>query len=219
MMNKRLLILAAVSALSLGGLAGCTTGFRADVSRFQQLPPAQGQTFTVMPGEARLAGSLEFNHYADLVAQRLSDQGYVHSTDPGAAQLVVTLDYGIDKGTQRIRSSGFGRDPFFYDPFYYPGYYRGWGGWRGRYMMGFNDPFLWGSGFSDIESYVVYQSRLRMKINRVDGEPLFEGTARAQSVSNKMTYLVPNLIDALFTGFPGKNGEEVRVTVAPEPKG
>jgi hypothetical protein len=173
-----------------------------------------------MPGEARLAGSLEFRHYADLVAQRLADHGYVHATDPGSAQLVVSLDYGIDKGTQRIRSSGFSRDPFFYDPFFYPGYYRGWGGgWRGRYMLGFNDPFLWGSGFNDIESYVVYQSRLRMQIDRAGGERLFEGTARAQSVSNKLTYLVPNLIDALFTGFPGKNGEEIRVTVAPEPKG
>lgn len=221
MMTKRLLILAAVSALSLGGLAGCTTGFRADVARFQQLPPAQGQSFTMMPGEARLAGSLEFAHYADLVAQRLVQQGYVRASDPGAAQLVVSLDYDIDRGTQRVRSSGFSRDPFFYDPFFYPGYYRGWGGgWRGRYMLGFHDPFMWGSGFNDIETYVVYQSRLRMKIDRAGagGERLFEGTARAQSVSNKMTYLVPNLIDALFTGFPGQNGEDIRVTVAPEPK-
>jgi len=219
MMTKRFLVLAAASALSLGGLAGCATGFRADVARFQQLPPAQGQTFTVMPGDSRLAGSLEFAHYGDLVAKRLTDYGYVRASDPGAAQLVVSLDYDIDKGTPRVRSTGFSRDPFFYDPFFYPGYYRGWGGWRGRYTMGYYDPFLWGGmGYNDIETYVVYQSRLRMKIDRAGGERLFEGTARAQSVSNKLTYLVPNLIDALFTGFPGQNGEDIRVTVAPEPK-
>ncbi|BAK64721.1 hypothetical protein SLG_00460 [Sphingobium sp. SYK-6] len=213
---KRTLLIAAASALALGGLSACSTSFKADVARFQQLPPAQGQSFTVQPADQRLAGSLEFQHYADLVAQRLTDQGYTRATDPAAAQLVVQLDYDVDRGTQRIRSTGFGRDPFFYDPFFYPGYYRGW---RGRYMMGWNDPFLWGPGYNDIESYLVYQSRLNMRINRAaDGEPLFEGTARAQSVSNKLTYLVPNLIDALFTGFPGRNGEEVKVTVAPEPR-
>ncbi len=76
----------------------------------------------------------------------------------------------------------------------------------------------WGSGYNDIESYVVYQSQLRMSINRAGGERLFEGTAKAQSISSKLTYLVPNLLDVLFTGFPGKNGEDIPATVAPEPK-
>jgi hypothetical protein len=213
MNSKRLLVTAAASLLALGGLAGCATPFKADVARFQQLPPAQGQSFTVMPGSQQLSG-LEFQHYADLVAEHLVAQGYTRAADPASAQLVVQLDYSVDRGTQRVRSTGFGRSPF-YDPFYYPGYYRGF---RGRYVMGWNDPFLWGPGYSDIESYMVYQSSLRMRINRTGGEALFEGTAHAQSMSNKLTYLVPNLIDALFTGFPGKNGEEIRVTVAPEPK-
>ena len=231
MTKMRTFILATAAALALGGLSGCATNFKADVSRFQQLPPAQGQSFTVMPGDQSLAGSLEFNHYADLVAQRLTQQGYTRAADPGSAQLVVSLDYGIDKGQQRIRSSGMGRAGWGgmgfggwggwggYDPFFGPGWGRGW---RGRYAFGWYDPFLWGpgGGFNDIESYTVYQSELRMSINRSGsgGERLFEGTAKAQSVSSKLTYLVPNLIDALFTGFPGRSGEEIRVTVAPEPK-
>ena len=213
MNSKRILVMAA-SLLALGGLSACATPFKADVARFQQLPPAQGQSFTIQPGTQRLAGSLEFQHYADLVAERLVDQGYTRAADPARAQLIVQLDYGIDRGTQRVRSTGFSRSPF-YDPFFYPGYYRGF---RGRYMMGWYDPFAWGGGYNDVESYTIYQSSLNMRINRISGEPLFEGTAKAQSVDNKMTYLVPNLIDALFTNFPGTNGEEVRVTVAPEPK-
>lgn len=215
MISKRLSILAAAPALALVGLSGCATPFKADVARFQQLPPAQGQSFTVMPGDPELAGSLEFAHYADLVAERLVAQGYGRAADPASAHLIVSLDYGIDKGTQRVRYSGFARDPFFYDPFFYPGYYRGW---RGRYVMGWYDPFLWGAGRSEVESYIVYQSQLRMSIDQSGGARLFEGTAKAQSVSNKLTYLVPNLIDALFTGFPGRNGEEIKVTVAPEPR-
>lgn len=209
------------SALALGGLSACTApSFKADVSRFhaQLPPPAQGQSFTIAADDPQYAGSLEFAHYADLIAQRLSDFGYHRSDDPAAAQLVVHLDYSVDKGTQRVRPTGYARDPFFYDPFFYPyphAYYRGW---RGRYSFGYYDPFLWGPGYDDLDTFVVYQSQLKMKIDKAEGGRVFEGTAKAQSLSNKLTYLVPNLIDALFTGFPGKDGEEIKVTVGPEPK-
>jgi hypothetical protein len=171
-----------------------------------------------MPDDPRNAGSLEFAHYADLVAQRLTDLGYARAVDPANAQLVVHLDYGVDKGTERYRSSGLVY-PGFYDPFYSaywgPRYYRGW---RGRYAFGFYDPFFWGPGYDDIESFTVFQSQLKLKIDKADGGRVFEGTAKALSLSNKLTYLVPNLVDALFQGFPGKDGEEVKVTIAPEPK-
>jgi hypothetical protein len=56
-----------------------------------------------------------------------------------------------------------------------------------------------------------------MKISRrTDGERLFEGRAQAISTSNHLQYLVPNLVDAMFTGFPGNSGETVRISIAPE---
>lgn len=218
---RRPLVLAAASALALVGLSGCATGFRANVSRFHQAipPPEQGATFVVMPDDPGLRGSLEFAHYADFVAAHMTALGYRAAADPASAQLVVRLDYGVDKGREQLRSTGFGPDPFFADPFYYgsfPGYYRGW---RGRYRFGFYDPFMWGgAGYDDVRSVTVYQSQLRMKIDKVAGGRVFEGTAHAQSLSNRLTYLVPNLVDALFIDFPGKDGEEVKVTIAPEPK-
>ena len=33
---------------------------------------------------------------------------------------------------------------------------------------------------------------------------------------NRLQYLVPNLVEAMFTGFPGNSGETVRISVAPE---
>ena len=36
------------------------------------------------------------------------------------------------------------------------------------------------------------------------------------SRSDDLTYLVPNLVEAIFTGFPGNSGETVRISVAPE---
>jgi hypothetical protein len=206
---------AAALALAALGLAGCANNFQANVARFHEAlpPPEQGSSFTVQPDDPALAGSLEFAHYGDLVAERLVGLGYVRSADPGAAKLVVRLSYGVDKGTQRVR-----RDPLAYDPFYYPGpwpYYRGR---RAPFIYGFYDPWMWGRGYDDIESFIVYQSELKMKIDKVDGGRVFEGTAKAQSLSNRLTWLVPNLVDALFTGFPGKDGEDIKVTLAPEPK-
>jgi Domain of unknown function (DUF4136) len=213
--RSRALMLAPV--LALLSLSACATPFRADVARFQQLPPAQGQSFTVQADDTRLAGGLEFAHYADLVAERLVAQGYSEATDPASAQLVVRLGYDIDSGREKVVSSGFSR-PFYssriYSPFYSPFYGRGYA--RSAYRFGFYDPFLFGAGYDDVRSYTIYTSALRMTINRVGGERVFEGTAKAQSLSSKLTYLVPNLVSAMFEGFPGNSGEEIKVTIAPE---
>jgi hypothetical protein len=214
MKRKLITQMVAASALALTALSGCATPFQANVARFQQLPPAQGQSFTIMAENPRDAGGLEFAHYADLVAEHLTRHGYTRAADPARAQLVVRLDYSVDQGHERIQSTGFSRHPYWYGPWGYPGFY----GWRSRYMYGFYDPFLFDSGY-DVTSYTVYGSVLKMRIDRAgEGRALFEGTARAQSLSNKLSYLVPNLIDAMFTGFPGNSGEEIKVTVAPEPK-
>ena len=38
------------------------------------------------------------------------------------------------------------------------------------------------------------------------------------SMDDDLTTLVPNLIEAMFTGFPGNSGETVKITVAPPGK-
>ena len=35
----------------------------------------------------------------------------------------------------------------------------------------------------------------------------------AVSTSNRLAYVVPNLVEAMFTGFPGNSGETVRITI------
>ena len=211
--------LLAAPALALTALTGCATAFNADVARFQQLPAPQGQTFAVVADDSRLAGGLEFSQYAGLVASHLAQTGYVPASDPARADLIVRLRYAVDNGHEKVRSTGFGYDPFYSGAW---GPYRGWGYpgfYSRRFAYGFYDPFLFGPGYNDVSSYTVYTSQLEMRIDRAaDGRRLFEGTASAQSLSNKLTYLVPNLVEAMFTGFPGQSGENVKITVAPEPK-
>ena len=209
------------AAAALLALSGCQTGFRSNVTRFQQLPAPTGQTFTIVADNPRLNGGLEFGEYAAHVSRKLSENGFKPIANRAEAQLIVHMDYEVDRGRERIQSTGFIDDPFWSGPYGY-----GWGGWRGgfygrRFYPGFYDPFLFGPGFGGgVRSYTVYTSELRLRIDRANGGGrLFEGTARAQSLSNRLTYLVPNLIEAMFKDFPGYSGETIKVTIAPEPRG
>lgn len=207
-----------IAGLLLLGLAACATPFRADVSRFQSaLPAPAGQTFAVVADDPSLSGGIEFAQYAQLVEQRMSAIGYRPVRDPAQAELIVRFDYGVDNGRTRVRSS-----PGFYrDPFWGPWYGAGYGRWGHRPFYG---PGLWHYGWHDpwfdrggVESYTVYTSGIDLKIDRrVDRVRLFEGKAEAVSTSNRLQYLVPNLIEAMFTDFPGNSGETVRISVAPE---
>ena len=220
---SRLSVLRNLAPLSLLAVSACAAPFNAQVNRFQALPAPQGQTFTIRATEPKLDGSLEFAQYARLVSSKLAAQGYQPAADGRSANLVVSLDYGVDRGKEKIRSvpgSGFGFGglrPYNrwgsyggYSPYY--GY-----GHRG-FVYGFYDPFLFGSGYDEVESYTVFTSGLDLNISRVGGERVFEGKAKAMSTSDNLSYLVPNLIEAMFTGFPGNSGETVKITVPPPPK-
>ncbi len=198
--------------------AACAPTFNAKVNRFQAMPAPQGQSFAIVASDPKLAGGLEFEQYSRLVSQKLIAQGY-QPTSAAAAALLVKVDYGVDDGKEKIRSvpgAGYGRfgyaDPFW-GPYYgrYPRYYRNS---RYAFAYGFHDPFLFGGGYDDVESYTVYTSGLDMTIERkADGQRVFEGKAQAMSLNNNLTYLVPNLVEAMFTGFPGNSGETVKITV------
>ena len=206
-------IMMAAAPLLLAALAACSTPFKADVSRFQsQLPAPQGQTFAVVADDPKLSGGLEFSQYADMVDAQMTKLGYVETT-PDKANLLVRFDYGIDQGREKVRTTGY-RDPFYsswygYRPYWgYHGYYsRPWGyGW---YDPWFDQP--------EVTSYTVYTSGIDLKIDRAaDGTRLFEGKAEALSTSNRLQYLVPNLVEAMFTDFPGNSGETLRISIAPE---
>ena len=233
--RKTALISAPLALLALSGCAA--TPFRADVSRFQQLPDTQGQSFNIQAADPKNVGGIEFAQYASVVSDQMQSLGYVlapegtPTTREATPDLTVTLDYGVDKGKERRARRS---DPF-YDPYWGYGRY-GYYGRRShfrhhrlrsryshRYVFGFYDPFLfggygYGGGYGG-RSFTVFTGDIDLQIKRnSDGKSLFEGKAEAKSRSNKLPYLVPNLIEAMFTGFPGNSGETVRISVAPEAK-
>ncbi len=232
MRNHKLAVaLAGAAALAL---AGCTTGLPAKVTRYSALPAPSGQSFYVVPGEG-VSGGLEFGRYASIVSQQLQSRGYSPAGGPQNAEMLVRLSYGVDGGSREYAADPFAHsrysDPFFrgrYDPFWGTYYGRpywsrfGYAGRRSPFYYGWSDPFWYhspyaGYGFGyrqPVRSYTVYRSALDMDIvRRADNAPLFEGTAQARSQTDELGVLVPNLIEAMFTGFPGRSGETVKITV------
>ncbi len=224
-MRIRQLFSAAALGLAALSLNACATGLNTRVTRYQPASIPAGYSFYVVPkhGEA----DPQFYRYASMVSQQLQAQGFQPAGSTQGADMLVRVGYGVDQGQTVVESDpfhgsrygwgGFGyRDPFF-DPYwgiYGRPYYSRWS--RYPFYYGWNDSF-YGSG---IRSYTVYKSQLDMDIvQRATNAPLFEGHAQARSQTDNLDALVPNLITAMFTGVPGRNGETVRITIPNTPRG
>jgi hypothetical protein len=215
---KKFLTLAAPAALL--ALGGCATGLPTQVSRYQAMPAPAGQSFIIQAADPEDRGGLEFSRYAELVRRHMLEQGYSEAPSPQAANLIVSLAYGVDDGRQQVVTRpalGYGR--FGYGGFGYRPYWSRYGGYgrlRSPFYYGWDDPFWYRGYGEEIDVYTVYTSYLDMDIRRPDGQAVFEGTARARSRTDELSVLVPNLVEAMFTGFPGNSGETVKITVSPE---
>jgi hypothetical protein len=208
------------AAIALGAaaiaLSACATAIDTRVTRYQAMPAPQGQTFAVVPvGGMAASGGLEFQRYAAIVAQQLAARGYTPASDPASASMIVQLGYGVDHGQVRVMSDPFARSygygGFYGGSFFYPRF----GGFRSPFYYGWADPFWYGDG---IDSYVEYHSEVDLHIRaKGTNQPLFDGRAQARSETNRLDVVLPSLIEALFTGFPGQNGETVKITIPTRP--
>ena len=240
----RILKITAAAMLGVAsiGLTGCATGFPAKVSRYQAMPAPTGQSFYVLPFNGSQVGGLEFARYSAMISQAMQAQGYAQAPSPAAATMLVRVGYDVDQGQTEIVSDPFAYSRFS-GPFYggryvglYGGGYGGYGGFggygrgfygrpyysrlgygRSPYYYGWDDPFWYAPyGSGRIDSYVVYTSQLDLDIRRrADNASLFEGHAKARSRTDDLAVIVPNLVEAMFTGFPGRSGETIKITVPP----
>ena len=88
-----------LAPIALLALSACATPFNADVSRFQQLPAPQGQTFVIRAANQDNPGRILFGQYASLVANQLQESCYLHASDANA-DMTVSLDYSVDPGQE-----------------------------------------------------------------------------------------------------------------------
>ncbi len=209
---------------ALAALGACAApGFRTEVSRFNALPAsAQGQTFFITSDDPKLAGGLEFGQYANKLSEEMMAEGFVPAASADSADLVVNMGYEVVDTQMQVYRSSFGVSSF--------GFGGGWGGYwghrpyyygrhprRAAFMFGYYDP--WFDSPMRMQEVTVYTTELEVRIDRrADGTRVFEGKAMARSNTDNLQKIVPNLVVAMFTDFPGNNGETVKITVMPEPK-
>jgi hypothetical protein len=209
--------LGALAALTFLSACSATTQIASDVARFHRLPVPSGETFRVVPADDSKKGSLEFDTYATQVTSQLVQAGFRPAEANSAATYDVRLDYMITGGKEKLASRpGFG--PSFGSSLYYGGAFGGYGrhGYRGRYYDPFYDPFYYGGGFSEPEvySYTVYTRKLNLDIVKANGgDKLFEGRLESTGSDNRLPEVMPYLVQAMFTNFPGNSGVTQRVKI------
>jgi len=208
------------AALALGvaaiGLSACAEQINTTVSRYQAMPAPQGQTFFVVPaGGMAVNGGLEFQRYAAMVAQQLQARGFQPATSAQSANMLVQFGYGVDHGQTRIVEDPFYRSHFYSGFGWGSGFHRSRFGWGGGFGWGWDDPFWYGGG---VDSYVEYHSQIDVHIRAAGSNaPLFDGRAQARSETNRLDVVVPSLVEAMFTGFPGRSGEVIKIIIPTRP--
>ena len=198
-------------------LSACAPTFEARVARFSALPTPPAKTFYVEPANQAYVGGLEFATYANMVKKQMLAKGFTEVAAPAGADVTVLLDYAVGAPQQRIQTrpstnvgwaggwgpgwggAGWGWHPYW-GPAWGPGWGGAWGGWGGQ----------------EIYSVTEYTAVMALKMVRTaDKANLFEGRAETTSRSNNLPAVMPNLVRAMFTQFPGTNGEAVRVRFNP----
>ncbi len=183
-------------------VSACASKLTSDVVSFHEGDLPDGEKIAVVPLDEAKQKSLEFQHYAELIEQSLKKMGYVPVENPDDAELLARVDYSVSEGRVETRTRmepprGYAHYHFYYgryyDPFYF-GYYDRW--------------------TPDIRSYTVYDRTLEMNILNADSdEVVFEGRVRSTGRENEIAEIMPYLVTAMFTNFPGESGVTKVVTI------
>jgi hypothetical protein len=201
-------------ALLLAALAGCATGpklVRTEVTSFNEWPTLPAEKTYAFSRTLEYQNSLELKSYEDMVRDELTLQGFKLAADPAQANLVVTLRPSVSGTSVEVR------DPWPFDPFWgsYGGFYgpRRFGGfYGGPYWGGY------GYGINDY-SVEVFKRRLELDIDSrtMVGKRYYEGRVENSARSPSLPQVMPVLVRALFSDFPGNNGQTRRVDVPVQP--
>ena len=209
-------------AVALVVIVSACMQIRTQVTRFHHMPPAgSGENFAVVPLEDQ-AGSLEWEQYADLVAQQLTAKGYVRRAQPLDAKYAVLFSYAIDRGKTKITQvpifgqiggglttySGSASGTVGGTP--YSGFTSG---------SAYTQP-TYGEIGSELVTATTFTRAVELEIFDVpqtlassDPVKTFEATAGSAGSSGSLAVVMPAMIAAVFKDFPGKSGETISVSV------
>lgn len=198
-MKRPCFALSFVAALLLV-VAGCANRITSDVVTFHEGDLPRGETIRVVALDESRAGSLEFEHYAGLVRDKLRHIGYTPVTGDEPTDLIAQLDYSVSEGQPQTRTTrgSYVRYHFLHGRFY--------------------DPFYYGFGYDwqpEIYTYTVYNRTVELNIVKSANtrEVLFEGRVQSVGREKEIATVMPYLITAMFNNYPGESGVTKVVTI------
>ena len=193
-------------------LGACASSVRTDVTRFHDLTLPAGETFIVIAKTEDKKGSLELQNYARLVSQYLRAEGFT-SAGEDTPDLIVQIDYSVSPPLERTRRSGYGF-PYYYGGHFYSGFGHRRLGHHGFGHHGFGYYPYYGSYYNyGSYTYTVYESRFDLSIKENSGVVVFEGRVTNLGRDRELPKIMPVLVEAMFTNFPGQSGATDRIKI------
>jgi len=213
--SARALVLATTFAL----FAACATEprlVRTEVTSFDAWGTLPAERSFVFVRTLEYQNSLEMQSYENIVRDELQLRGFTLAPSAGDAALAVTLRPSVLSAQLRVREPFL--DPWWggwggFGPWGYGGPRAGygWGGWYG--------PYGFGGGLGTLDDYTIYRRRLELDIDSrtTAGTRYYEGRVENTGASDALQTVMPSLIRALFTDFPGNSGQTRRIDVPAGP--
>lgn len=190
-----------ISLLAL--VSACTPTVSAQALRFNKgIELGTGKDFAIM-AEGSQGGDLEFNHYAELVNRQLQTRGLSQAPSLESADYRVMFSYGSGEGTRVINN--------------YSTY--GMYGGLGSYGSGIGVGGAYYPPHHRSESYQTFDHRFELRIVDANSRAMptvFQGRVTTEDSNPNITRIMPCMVLALFSNFPGPDGVEQTVTLPAE---
>lgn len=192
--------------LMLAGLLGAcaTPTIRNDVQSFHQWPAGSVERTYQLRRLPAQEGSLEHATYETLVRQELAAAGFAEAAN---GRFVVTFDYSVQTRVTRVVDPPIMVSPSFW---WGPGVYRsGWG-----LSVGVPFGYPWYPPIARDFTSSVRTVRLYMNDSAsASAARVWEGTATSAGSNSDLVLVLPYMVRALLSGFPGQSGSSRRVDV------
>lgn len=199
----RAFVLAGLVVTLLGACATGTPLLRTELTTFHEWPAELERSYVLVAPVGTAAGPAQQAVEAEAELE-LSKLGFARAAAGASARLAVTLRVRLVPQVRQVV------EPMLADPF-----------WRGRWDTRWYPPG-WYGGFAGYREYpiTVYQRSLSLTIDDLRsrsaaGAPrrLYEGTVQSTGASDALPAIAPYLVRALFTDFPGTNGQTRTIDV------
>jgi hypothetical protein len=190
-------------------LAGCAAPrIENDVTTFHDEIMPAGESIRVMPADPANVNSLEFQTYANRISEELRKAGYTPVSEPDVVtDLIAEIDYSVAVSHSEINRSRTGVSV---------GVGYGFGRWYNPWNIGVSAPIF--GRESRPYGIPIYQRSLELNIVEAEDstQRLFEGRVVSDGSEGALNVVMPYLITAMFTDFPGESGTTKVVEIEAE---